>query len=54
MSEEETEAARLAGWNPDDGPAPNEHSLPPEEDPDLGNNGVPAPKPGDPDYTGAE
>jgi hypothetical protein len=35
------EAARLAGWNPEDGPAPNEHTLPPEDDPDLGNNGIP-------------
>lgn len=35
------EAARLAGWNPADGPAPNEHSMPPEIDPELGNNGIP-------------
>jgi hypothetical protein len=35
------EAARLAGWDPADGPAPFEHTLPPEDDPDLGHNGIP-------------
>lgn len=34
------EAARLAGWNPEDGPPPNEHALPPSDDPALGNNGI--------------
>lgn len=38
---EATEAARLAGWNPEDGPPPFEHRLPPEDDPTLGNNGIP-------------
>lgn len=35
------EAARLAGWNPDDGPPPEEHHLPPPVDPALGHNGIP-------------
>jgi hypothetical protein len=46
------EAARRAGWDPDDGPAPHEHALPPPIDPALGHNGVPAPQPGDPDFPG--
>lgn len=37
----EEKAAELAGWNLKDGPAPFEHDLPPEIDPDLGNNGIP-------------
>lgn len=44
-------AALLAGWD-GIGPVPQGHSLPPEIDPALGHNGVPAPVPGDPDYTG--
>lgn len=52
VTDAEMEAARLAGWNPEDGPPPNEHTLPPVTDPELGHNGVPAPKPGDPDYLG--
>lgn len=35
------EAARLAGWNPADGPAPRKHRLPPPIDPALGTNGIP-------------
>lgn len=35
------ERARLAGWDPADGPSPYEHSAPPEVDPALGNNGIP-------------
>lgn len=38
---DEQEAARLAGWNTADGPAPYAHALPPENDPNLGNNGIP-------------
>jgi hypothetical protein len=43
MSDQSTqdEAARLAGWNPADGPAPHEHAMPPEIDPALDNNGIP-------------
>lgn len=48
------EAARLAGWNPADGFPPHAHTMPPPIDPALGTNGVPAPVPGDPDYTGSE
>lgn len=47
--------AIAAGWNPDDGEPPDgwdSHGTPPAEDPNLGNNGVPAPQPGDPDYVG--
>lgn len=57
---EQIEASRLAGWDPgqpgdpDYPKAPPDgwdaHSLPPEDDPALGNNGVPAPQPGDEDY----
>lgn len=50
---EQIEAARLAGWNPDHGEPPvgwEGHTLPPDEDPDLGNNGVPPPGPDDPVY----
>lgn len=35
------EAARRAGWNPDDGDPPFVHGLPPEVDPELGHNGIP-------------
>jgi len=49
MPDPDIEAARLAGWDPADGPAPYSHGLPPAVDPNLGNNGVPAPQPGDPD-----
>lgn len=51
---EQIEAARLAGWNPEDGEPPcgwEGHTLPPVDDPELNNNGVPAPEPGEPDYT---
>lgn len=41
QSSTQEEAARLAGWDPAAGPAPFEHSLPPEDDPALGNNGIP-------------
>jgi hypothetical protein len=34
-------AARLAGWDPADGPAPYEHAEPPADDPALGHNGIP-------------
>lgn len=47
-------AAELAGWvpsSPDEAP-PEGHGLPPSDDPALGNNGVPAPQPGDPDWGG--
>lgn len=50
---EQIENARAAGWDPEDGPPPDgwdAHGSPPVEDPNLGNNGVPAPEPGDPDY----
>jgi len=50
--EPNTDAARLAGWDPADGPPPFEHAIPPGVDPELGHNGVAAPQPGDPDYTG--
>lgn len=49
-SEEVERAARLAGWTPEMGPMPTGHGLPPEDDPELGNNGVSAPKPGDADF----
>jgi len=38
---DEIEAARLAGWNWADGPPPFTHTLPPPDDPLLGNNGIP-------------
>lgn len=41
MTDEEMEAARLAGWNPADGDPPYEHAAPPDIDPELGNNGIP-------------
>lgn len=41
MPVSEEEAARLAGWNPDDGEPPYQHTPPPEDDEALGNNGVP-------------
>lgn len=52
MTEEERiKAAKLAGWD-GNGPVPDVHGLPPEIDQELGHNGVPAPQPGEPDYTG--
>lgn len=38
--EQKAEAARLAGWNAADGDPPNEHTLPPDIDPELGHNGI--------------
>lgn len=37
---EDAEAARLAGWNVDEGVAPFRHGLPPAADPTLGTNGI--------------
>lgn len=40
---EQIEAARLAGWDPEDGEPPDgwaAHVLPPEVDPDLNHNGI--------------
>lgn len=60
-TEQQMENAFNAGWDagdPDDPDYPKEppvgwdgHSAAPEIDPDLKHNGVPAPVPGDPDYT---
>lgn len=50
---EQIENAKAAGWDPADGEPPggwDAHGEPPADDPNLGNNGVPAPAPGDPDY----
>jgi hypothetical protein len=50
---QQIENARRAGWNPDDGEPPygwDAHGTPPEVDPDLGHNGVPAPHPDDDDF----
>jgi hypothetical protein len=52
MSDDSLEAARLAGWNPTDGPPPFQHASPPPIDPALGTNGVAAPAAGDIDFTG--
>jgi len=52
MPDDPMEAARLAGWT-EPQPPPETHTMPPAIDPALGNNGVPAPKPGDPDFRGA-
>ena len=38
---EEVEAAWRAGWDIDAGPPPDRHTLPPADDPELGNNGIP-------------
>lgn len=40
---QEVFAAFRAGWDIDLGPPPNKHALPPEDDPQLQHNGVPAP-----------
>lgn len=60
-TEQQIENARNAGWDPGqpgDLDYPKEppvgwegHSTPPAIDPALNHNGVPAPVPGDPDYT---
>ena len=55
-AEERFLAATAAGWDyetdPDD--ASFSHGVAPEIDPALGHNGVPAPVPGDPDFTGGD
>lgn len=41
LTDDEREAARLAGWDFTQGDPPADHTLPPAIDPDLGHNGIP-------------